>query len=84
MAGRKLVMIYPAGTVVNTSKKQKLVKKFFDEEDSSFLEETPESSEELAGEESSDNEVVDNQRGLWQLFMVHGNMESYKPTKQRR
>ena len=81
VAGRKPVMICPASsTVVSTSKKQKQVKKkFFDdeEEDSSFLDETPESSEELAGEESSDNEVVDESKRA--MATIHGAWKAISP-----
>ena len=82
VAGRKPVMICPASsTVVSTSKKQKQVKKkFFDdeEEDSSFLDETPESSEELAGEESSDNEVVDESKRA--MATIHGAWKAISPS----
>ena len=81
MASRKPVVICPApSTVVSTSKKQKQVKKkFFDdeEEDSSFLDETPESSEELAGEESSDNEVVDESKRA--MATIHGAWKAISP-----
>ena len=80
VAGRKPVMICPASsTVVSTTKKQKQVKKkFFDqEEDSSFLEETWKSSEELAGEESSDNEVVDELKRA--MATIHGAWKAISP-----
>ena len=73
-------MIYPAlSTVASTSKKQKQVKKkFFDEkEDSSFLEETSESSQELAGEEPSDNEVVDESKRA--MATIHGAWKAISP-----
>ena len=77
-------MICPASsTVVSTSKKQKQVeKKFFDgeEEDSSFLDETPESSEELAGEESSDNEVVDESKRA--MATIHGAWRAISPSNK--
>ena len=71
VVGRKPVMICPSSrTFVSTSKKQKQVKNFFGkEEDSSFLEET-ESSEESAGEESSDKEMVDESKRA--MTTIHG------------
>ena len=56
-------------------------KKFFDEkEDLSFLEETSESSEELAAEESSDNEVVDESKRA--MATIHGAWRAISPSNK--